>query len=297
VSVVVPVHNAAPEVVKLLEALAGQTAPRACFEVLVVDDASTDSTVDAVKAHGFARTIAAPRRGGSYAARNLGIERAQGRYVAFTDVDCRPVPMWIERGAEALERGDCDLLAGRIEIPLNRRPSVAAMLDVARHLDQERYAAQGFAATANMWARRDAFERYGCFNAALRAGGDAEFGKRAVAAGARLRYADDVVVHHPPRTALRQLARKEFRIGHGHGERMYQRDASTRGDAVWCTDLRMWLPPRDVQGLERLRRRGYDPRGNERCALVIAQYFAAHLPMMAGNLKSVVDHRGPPRRW
>jgi glycosyltransferase involved in cell wall biosynthesis len=296
VSVVVPVHNAAPELPDLLAALAGQTAPRECYEVLIVDDASTDGAADAVRAHNIARVLAAPRRAGSYAARNLGIEHAQGRFVAFTDVDCRPAPTWIERGVAAMDAGDCDLLAGRIDMPLGSRPRVAAMLDAARHLDQERYAAQGFAATANMWAPREAFDRFGRFHAALWAGGDAEFGKRAVASGARLRYADDVVVRHPPRTGLRALARKEFRIGHGHGQRMYERDPSTRGDAVWCTDLRMWLPPRDIQGLERLRRRGYEPRGRERHVLLLAQYLAAHLPMMAGNLKSVVDHRGLPGR-
>jgi glycosyltransferase involved in cell wall biosynthesis len=297
VSVVVPVHNAAPQIPGLLGALAGQSAPRELFEVLVVDDASTDASAEAVRAHGIARLLGASRRAGSYAARNLGIENAQGRYLAFTDVDCRPAATWIERGLAVIDAGDCDLLAGRVDMPLGRRPGVAAMLDAARHLDQERYATQGFAATANMWAGRDAFERYGRFNAALRAGGDAEFGKRAVGAGARLRYAADVVVRHPPRTGLRELARKEFRIGHGHGQRIYERDASTRDDAVWCTDLRMWLPPRDIQGLDRLRRRGYDPRGRERRALLFAQYLAAHLPMMAGSLKCVVDHRGLPRRW
>jgi glycosyltransferase involved in cell wall biosynthesis len=295
VSVVVPVYNGAGELPALLAALEAQTASGDAFEVLVVDDRSTDRTAEVVERSSVGRLLRTETRGGSYAARNLGIDAARGELLAFTDADCRPDPTWIERGIAELSADGTDLLGGAIEVPLGPRPTIAAMLDVARYLDQERYASQGFAATANLWARREAFDRFGRFNARLRAGGDAEFGKRAVAAGAKLRYAPDVLVRHPPRTALRQIARKGFRMGHGHAERVYAGDASKRGTTMWCTHPRMWLPPRRIEGLERLRRTGYEPRRRERAAMLVAQYGAAHLPMMVGNLKSVLEHRGLPR--
>jgi hypothetical protein len=59
----------------------------------------------------------------------------------------------------------------------------------------------------------------------------------------------------------------------------------------------MWLPPRRVEGLDRLRRIGYEPRRRERAAMLVAQYVGAHLPMMLGNLTSVIQHRGLPESW
>src|SRR4051794_34134746 len=143
VSVVVPVRDRAEGVRALLAALAAQTLRD--YEVNVVDDASTDATAAVAQAAG-ARVVRVPRRGGSYAARNLGIEAATADVLAFTDADCRPAADWLERGVEAL--AGADLVAGHIELPLRDRPSTAELLDAARHLHQERNAGHGFGATA-----------------------------------------------------------------------------------------------------------------------------------------------------
>jgi hypothetical protein len=71
---------------------------------------------------------------------------------------------------------------------------------------------------------------------------------------------------------------------------MYVGDASKQGTTMWCLHPRMWLPPRAIEGVDRLRALGYEPQWRQRVALLIGQYGAAHLPMMVGNLAAVLRH-------
>ena len=209
VSVVVPAHNGEKSLPRLLHAFGGQSAPADLFEVLVVDDCSEDRSAELVEASAHAQLIRAPKRGGSYVARNLGVAEARGSVVAFTDTDCMPAEDWIETGAAAIQADGADVVAGHVEVPLGQNPSTAALLDFTRYLDQERHVkAHGFGATANLWVRREVLERVGPFNERLTTGGDLEFGNRVSRSGFDLRYAPEVVVEHQPRSCFRQLARK-----------------------------------------------------------------------------------------
>lgn len=92
VSVVMPVHNGARWLGETLQSLYAQTEPR--FEIVLVDDASTDDLRQVLAAHADERlrVIHLPRNVGVSAARNEGIELARGRYIAFCDADdlCQP---------------------------------------------------------------------------------------------------------------------------------------------------------------------------------------------------------------
>ena len=96
ISVVVPAHNAQKTIDHCLQALTCQTVPRESYEIVVVDDGSSDDTVVRVRQHSGVRLVGTPCRGPS-AARNLGVQQARGELVLFTDSDCEPAPDWIER--------------------------------------------------------------------------------------------------------------------------------------------------------------------------------------------------------
>jgi len=280
VSVVVPVHQAARTLPALLERLERQTLDRARFEVLIVDDASRDGTAEVAAASPVTRVIRTDRNAGSYAARNRGIVEARGRHLAFTDGDCLPALDWLEQGLRSLAESDADLVAGRVDIVLGERPRSFALLDAARHLDQRSYASRGYGATANLWVRRQAIERHGSFNARLRAGGDAEFGRRAVAGGARLVYSDAVRVEHPARSGIGEFLEKEFRYGYSLAQRRFHVDPA---------QPLLWLHPRAyrfsrrIDGLERLAERGYEPSPARRSAMLVQIYLFCRLPRLAGN--------------
>src|SRR5688500_14767796 len=98
VSVVIPARNAVRRLDALSATFRGQTVPQDLFEVLIVDDGSTDGTVEAVECDGFARVISMRAHGGPYVARNAGIEAARAGLIAFTDTDCKLAGDWVERG-------------------------------------------------------------------------------------------------------------------------------------------------------------------------------------------------------
>ncbi|HEY0238871.1 MAG TPA: glycosyltransferase family A protein [Friedmanniella sp.] len=106
-SVVVPAHNEADGLAATLEALRAQDVD-AAYEVLVVDNASTDAT--AAIARSFeARVVTEPRRGVCQA-RQSGVDAARGVLVASTDADSVPPPDWLRR-LDAGFRADPTLVA------------------------------------------------------------------------------------------------------------------------------------------------------------------------------------------
>src|SRR6188474_1008516 len=109
VSVVIPVFNRPAAVRRAIDSVLAQTVQD--FEIIVVDDGSTDGTAAAVTAIQDPRITLVKhdqRRGGS-AARNSGIRASIAPYVAFLDSDDEWLPSKLERQLEVFENGKEDL--------------------------------------------------------------------------------------------------------------------------------------------------------------------------------------------
>lgn len=121
VSVVIPTHNRRPVLEKCLHALRVQTYPR--YEIVVVDDGSTDETVEFLEqfatAHpGLALQVVGNERSvGANVSRNRGIRRAQGTLVAFVDSDCIPAPNWLEKLVAGFSSPHVAAVTGLVEDP------------------------------------------------------------------------------------------------------------------------------------------------------------------------------------
>lgn len=216
VSVIIPVYNDGARLARCLQALAVQSLGAGRFEVIVVDNGSRDSPAEVVADFPFARflTEALP---GSYNARNAGAAIARGTCLAFTDSDCRPDRDWLANAVDYLNSNpEVSAIGGCIELDRSVAPSAAELYERIYAFRQERYVGQhGFAATANLIVRRNVFEEVGPFDGARKSGGDLEWGQRLAAAGHVLRYAPQVVVHHPARGALGELVLKRRRTAGG----------------------------------------------------------------------------------
>jgi len=87
-SVIIPIHNKLPHLERSIKSVLNQSFKE--FELILIDDASTDGSTEKIKEfydpkiRRFRRDVPGP---GGYAARNLGIEKAQGDWVAFLDAD------------------------------------------------------------------------------------------------------------------------------------------------------------------------------------------------------------------
>jgi GT2 family glycosyltransferase len=296
VSVIIPARNAARTLPDTLEALEQQTLPREGYELIVVDDRSTDDTRALVRASNLARLVEMPRRGGSYAARNLGLDHARGEVLAFTDADCHPMDDWLQRGVSDLDEHAADLLGGYIDLPLRPHPSVTELLDVCYYLDQARFAQMGFAATANLFVRRAVFDRVGPFDGTLTSNGDREFCLRATAHGFTFAYSPRTVIVHPPRTRAREAVEKSFRLGIGRAQTGRRNGAEGRGQAKRSTSglgrrllrlaSRVWalVAGPEVFGIHRVRLQGYEPSRTQLVRIQLAAYLMVDLPGMIGYL-------------
>ena len=215
VSVIVPVFNNSRPLNQCLKGLEKQSYPADKFEIIVVDNASTEKISEVTSK--FSRvTLAYEGKPGSYAARNAGIKLAKGTILAFTDSDCIPDDAWIENGVKALMNfPSCGLVAGKVELFFLHpdRPNAVEFYDCITYLDQQKHVKHGnFGATANMFTFAKRFREAGLFNDDLRSGGDKEWGQRISFLGLEAVYIEDAVVKHPARSSARQLQKKCLRV-------------------------------------------------------------------------------------
>lgn len=104
-SVVIPTYNRRPILEKCLRALEDQQYDTANYEVVVVDDGSTDGTVEWLQdnaAFPHVKLFTQEHMGPS-AARNLGVERAIGDWIVFIDSDLVVTPVFLQAHATALQ--------------------------------------------------------------------------------------------------------------------------------------------------------------------------------------------------
>lgn len=214
VSVIIPVFNDLERLELCLIALENQTYSQQLYEIIVVDNNSTENIAKVTEQFKQV-TLTQESKRGSYAARNQGIKIAKGELLAFTDSDCIPTTNWLENGVKILlSESNCGIVAGKIDLYYQNKdiPNAAEIFDKIVNLQQEKYVEEShYGATANLFTFKRVFEKVGLFNDNLKSGGDADWGNRVFAADYQLIYAKDVVVLHPARNTLNQLAKKVMR--------------------------------------------------------------------------------------
>jgi glycosyltransferase involved in cell wall biosynthesis len=198
-SVVIPTYNRKDALARCLEALARQTLEPSQFEVLVVDDGSTDGTAESLQGRRFPFALKTLRRpnGGASKARNAGVAAAAGEFVAFTEDDVVPDADWLARARERILREGVDVVDGRT-------------VDLATRRDIRRCDSGGVPSflPCNLFVRRAALEKAGGYDEGfydadrhLYFREDVELGFRLLDAGCRVAAAPDAVVGHPEQFA------------------------------------------------------------------------------------------------
>lgn len=228
VSVVIPARNAAATLGLQLDALADQDVDTP-WEVLVVDNGSTDGTVAVCERYLVRLPLRALHcdRPGTSAARNSGAAAAAGAKLLFCDADDRVGEGWVRAMAAALDTDDA--VGGAIEDHLLN----PGLQNVPQHPHGLPVVA-GFlprSITANFAVRRSVWEQLSGFAEDYDYGSDdTEFSWRLQLAGFTLGYAPDAVVHYRHRRTLRAVAVKAFRTGRSRGRlfRDYQAQGMPR---------------------------------------------------------------------
>jgi glycosyltransferase involved in cell wall biosynthesis len=241
VSIVVPTRNRAPLLRACLEALVGQDHPPEGYEIVIVDDGSTDDTAEVAREFsqrtiGPAVSVVRQEAAGLNAARNEGVRCARGDPVCFVDDDVDVPPGWLRAMVDGFRRyPEAHAFAGPVRIriearsrrscPLHPLASSLAHGDV----DTEIPSAIG----ANMAVRRSGFQRVGAFQPWLVIGGtETEWFDRLRSVGGTTVYLAGAWLWHR-RTAddlrLRTLVPASFRRG-----------VAAHRYLIWCGRRDLW---------------------------------------------------------
>jgi len=234
VSVVVPTRNRASYLPALLTALDAQT--HRPLDVIVVDDASSDGTVELL-----ARWAGEGRRverleqpAGSYAARNRGWRAASGELIAFTDDDCLPEPNWLAALIDSVSSTEFVAAQG---VTLARPGRITPFT----HQIEQRRPGPPYR-TCNMVYRRSVLERLNGFEP-IRWYADNILGLRAAALGS-IAFAPDAVVNHHPRPRewrARPDWRKRFEADALHRRELRRLGAESVGVAGRALPIVLWI--------------------------------------------------------
>jgi GT2 family glycosyltransferase len=234
VSVVVCTHNGQSTLDECLERLGALTYPD--YEVIVVNDGSSDASAEIARRHG-ATLIQTAHRGLGHA-RNKGIEAASGEIVAFLDDDAYPDADWLHYVA-ALLRANGHAGVGGPNIPPCDDGFVAECVAAAPggpiHVlisDREAEHVPG----CNMAFRKDVLEEVGCFDERFRvAGDDVDLCWRLQKSSRTLGFSAGAVVMHRRRDSIRRYLRQQY--GYGKAEALLERKWPTHynraGSSRW----------------------------------------------------------------
>ena len=212
-SVIVPAYQAAGSLGLCLDALNAQTVARDLYEVIVVDDGSTDGTGEIAQQAG-ARVIT-QRNAGPAAARNAGAAAGRGDLLLFTDADCAPVSGWI--AALAVPFAD-ERVAGAKGTYLTSQRALVPRFTQLEYQDRyDRMAGVesiNFVDTYSAAYRRDIFLANAGFDPAFRFDEDQEFSFRLTEKGYRLVFAPAAQVYHRHNATLAAYIRRKFLMAH-----------------------------------------------------------------------------------
>jgi glycosyltransferase involved in cell wall biosynthesis len=249
ISIVVCTHNRAA---MLREALASlhDLATDGCFsyEVVVVDNASTDHTADviAVTAAGAKHPLRGVREAekGIVPARNRGIREARGRWIAFFDDDQLADSRWLAELYHGAQQRKCRVAGGAVHLasppgctlPLD--PTLRMLLGESILSDQPlRYGGRNTPGCGNLMVERSVFDQVGMFQpAAGGRGEDTDLFMRMDKSRIAAWYLPTAIIHHltpPERLEAKYLLNLARRMGEGIALRQAQQLGPVRFGFLW----------------------------------------------------------------
>ncbi|HTW98957.1 MAG TPA: glycosyltransferase [Acidimicrobiales bacterium] len=243
ISFVVIAHNEARNIGACLEAIAAQHSLSE-FEVVVVDDGSTDRTADVVRALQVHRPwlrLVEQENKGRGAARAAGVVAARGDVIAFVDGDVRVPPRWLATCLAGLERFD---VVGGTPVPDGDVSYVSRRFGL---VPREAPAAATVTGSNGLY-RRAALDEVP-FDSRLRDGEDVDINRRLIAGGYRLACLPGLLVEHREDKTWRQSIAWLYQSGQGATRQLVNHREIRRPDvaffgALACLALALLLTPR-----------------------------------------------------
>lgn len=287
ISIIIPLFNKQEYTKQCLDALVVNTRPVPGYEILLVDNASSDGTPAYLQSLQGDMTVITNKTNQGFArACNQGARLAQGRYLLFLNNDTVPHPGWLEALIRGIEEDGADIVGARLLYPNGRIQHAGVAFDeqsIGYHIfnglpaDDPAVNRKRFmqcVTAACMLMKREVFQELGGFDEGFRNGfEDVDLCLRAGAAGKRILYTPESVLIHFEETSDGRKA---------HEQQNIQRYLARWGGRVRCDDGEMY------------RSEGYEkellPDGRHRIRR-LAEADAAVTPNLNASSKAMSDDR------
>lgn len=219
-SVVVAARNESHNIGPCLKALLAQQYPADHFEIIVVDDHSTDDTYKQLRETKGISALSLEEGQGKKAALALGISAAKYEYIATTDADCVVGERWLAKLNESFNQSGATLITGPVKIsPCDRMLSAFEAMDVAITMVVTAFGIQRklyyLANGANLAFAKKVYEATGGYQNHIHhaSGDDVFFYAEAALQGNRIGFAGDAeaIVTTRPQQGWKQLLQQRKR--------------------------------------------------------------------------------------
>lgn len=232
ISVVIPVFNDPEGLRTTLDSLVDQDFEKDRYEILPVDNNSTDNTGRVIeyfeeKYPEQVRGVEEKQIQSSYAARNTGVKNSKGNIIVFTDAD-----MWWDEDVlsiveEEFSNSSVDYLGAEIEVVRNN-DNIASLLGMTDFGGEDECLEEfSHVPTAFLAIKKRVFDEVGGFDERMTTGADRLFGKKVSESGFNQGFSHRINVYHPVRSDWRSLLARSAK----HGRSIYQTEKYNPGYA------------------------------------------------------------------
>jgi len=213
ITVIIPAYNAEKTIKKTLDAVLSQDLSKNRFEIIVVNDGSTDNTKKIVSKFKKVKLVSI-KHSGPAVARNRGAKVAKGEIIAFTDADCVPKNDWLKNLISPFKKSETVGVAGTYET-LNKNQFMARFIGYEieqRHESMKKLASIDFVGTYNCAYRKSIFRKiYGFDESFLVASGeDPELSFRMKKAGHKIVFRPKAIVLHSHPDTLKKYLKQKY---------------------------------------------------------------------------------------
>lgn len=213
-SIIIPVFNDELYLKKTLDAIMLQVGDDSSVEIIVIDNGSTDNSVDLVKAFpGIKVLIEKDHLNSPYSCRNRGIEISSGENIVLLDSTCVPDKEWLKNGIACLNKPGVDIVGGNVLFDFEGKLTAGKIYDSLTNIRmKESIEIRKVAKTANLFIKKDVISKIGAFPEGVRSGADVRWTHKATQAGFNIVFCESSIVLKPARDFI-ELVKKQWRVG------------------------------------------------------------------------------------
>ncbi len=194
-SVIIPTLNEEGLIGRCLDALSRMNFPKEDFEIIIVDNGSSDRTLEIAESYAVALNLRILQRPRVYVSglRNLGAAAARGEYLAFLDADVIVPRDWMCSAHAALRQKNVGVVGGPYHIPGNSSWVAEIWFEYRKPYESGHVS---YLASGNLFISRTLFMRFAGFDETIETNEDYEFCQRVREAGLPIQAFPELGVEH-----------------------------------------------------------------------------------------------------